>query len=371
LDWLQGMLFKVGPSLSDSQIRAAVELSCLEMIRTGVTCVVDHHHLRTSEKVIDGNASTLLKSGLRGFVARGMRARTARNAKWRTPDTVFEFDESEEIRVTERVVKSWKRKGEGRVGVCPGPVAIHSTSATMLEEAHRISKENEVPFHIHVAETRDEVSATQEDYGCGEVELLDRLGILDRSTHVVHGVWLSEGEIATLEAKRANVIHCPISNMFLASGIAPVKSLVRAGVSLALGTDGPASNDSHDMFEVMKAASLLAKVSTLDPEAMSARQALYMATMGGARALGMDDSIGSLEKRKRGDLVVVDFRRANSTPVHNYLSSAVYCCRSDNVKTVLADGVPLLLDGKLTQLDESRILANAEAAAAEIRPRAP
>lgn len=367
--WIGDMLYRIAPRLDQHGVKAAADLSCVEMIRTGVTTVVDHHDMKTDERCVEAVASSIRDSGLRGFVCRGLQTKTKRSEAWKIPTSNYVYSEVEDVQITEKLVKSWKEKGNGRVTVCPGPSAIFECTPQLLHESHRISTENSVPFHIHIAETMDEVNSTIEDYGCREVELLSRLGVLDERTHIVHAVWLNDNEIELVGKARASVVHCPVSNMYLASGVAPITQMINRSVNVALGTDGPASNNSHDMFEVMKFAALLCKVTTRNPASISAKDIIQMATMGGAKSLKLDHQIGSIEEGKRGDIIVVDLRRPHSVPIHNPVSSIVYCSNHNSVQTVIADGHPVMLNGILNNIDELAIISEVERYAEQLEPK--
>ncbi len=182
-----------------------------------------------------------------------------------------------------------------------------------------------------------------------------------------HAVWVSEAEIALLKQRGVGVSHNPESNMKLASGVAPVTGYLRAGVALGLGTDGAASNNDMDMFEAMRVASLLQKLQTADPRAVSAGTALELATMGGARALGMDRLIGSLERGKRADVIVVETRSARQTPMYDPVSHLVYTTRGDDVRHTVVNGRVLMRDRKVLTLDAAAVLAEARGWAEKVR----
>ncbi|MGH9256917.1 MAG: amidohydrolase family protein, partial [Vicinamibacterales bacterium] len=193
------------------------------------------------------------------------------------------------------------------------------------------------------------------------------LGFLGAGVLAAHAVWVSDPEVAILRARGVGVSHNPESNMKLASGAAPVPAYLKAGAALGLGTDGAASNNDLDMFEAMRMASLLHKLQTGDPRAVSARTALEMATIGGARALGMAAQIGSLEPGKRADLIVVGMMTARQTPMYDPVSHLVYTTRGDDVRTTVVGGKVLMRDRKVLTLDEASVLADARAWAAKVK----
>jgi 5-methylthioadenosine/S-adenosylhomocysteine deaminase len=199
------------------------------------------------------------------------------------------------------------------------------------------------------------------------VGYLDSLGFLGPGVLAAHGVWVSEPDIATLTMRGVGVSHNPESNMKLASGTAPVPAYLRAGAAIGLGTDGAASNNDLDMFEAMRAASLLHKLQSADPRAVSARIALEMATIRGARALGMDAAIGSLEPGKRADLIAVDVSGARQTPMYDPVSHLVYVARGGDVRTTIVNGRVLMRDRRVLTLNTAEVLRDARAWADKVR----
>lgn len=238
-----------------------------------------------------------------------------------------------------------------------------------------LARRHGVPTIIHLAETRDEVTTAQERFKSSSVAYLDNLGFLGPGVLAAHGVWVSDADVAILKSRGVGVSHNPESNMKLASGTAPVTAYLRNGVALGLGTDGAASNNDLDMFEAMRVASLLHKLQTMDPRVVGAKTALEMGTIGGARALGMEKQIGSLEAGKRADLIVVNASGARHTPMYDAISHLVYVTRGSDVETTIVHGKVLMRDRKVLTLDEAVILKEAEVWAAKVRaavsPREP
>jgi 5-methylthioadenosine/S-adenosylhomocysteine deaminase len=247
------------------------------------------------------------------------------------------------------------------------PHAAYTLDGPTLKAARDLAVRYNVPTLIHLAETQAEVRTTQETQKASPVAYLDGLGFLGPGVLAAHGVWVSDADIATLKARSVGVAHNPESNMKLASGTAPVPAYLRAGVSVGLGTDGAASNNDLDMFEAMRFASLLHKLSTGDPRAVGARASLEMATMGGARALGMDKQIGSLEPGKRADIIVVSTAGARQTPIYDPVSHLVYVIRGDDVRTTIVNGKVLMRERKMLTLAEGAILKEARSWAERVK----
>jgi 5-methylthioadenosine/S-adenosylhomocysteine deaminase len=224
-----------------------------------------------------------------------------------------------------------------------------------------------VPLLIHLLETEDEVRISMERHRQRPAAYLESLGFWTPLTVAAHGVWANDEEIQLLSKRNVGVAHNPESNMKLASGTAPVPAYLKAGVKVGLGTDGAASNNDLDMFEAMRQAAFLHKLVTNDPRAIPAAVALEMATIGGARVLGMERTVGSLEPGKRADLLVVSMASARQTPMYDPVSHLVYVTRGDDVQTTIVNGRVLMRDRKVLSLDSRQVLADARAMADKVR----
>jgi 5-methylthioadenosine/S-adenosylhomocysteine deaminase len=224
-----------------------------------------------------------------------------------------------------------------------------------------------VPISIHVSESPFEFQYSQDTFGMTSIELLESIGFFEGPTIAAHVVWPTEAEIPILAQRRVGVIHNPTSNMKIASGIAPVTSMLEAGVRVGLGTDGAASNNDLDMWEEMRLAALLQKVEQMNPEALPAETVLRMATSGGATAIGLGDTTGSLVDGKRADLIQVAFDDVHHVPTYVVVSHLVYVSDEQDVATVIVDGVVLMEDREMLTIDTDRVAAEATALAARIQ----
>jgi 5-methylthioadenosine/S-adenosylhomocysteine deaminase len=236
------------------------------------------------------------------------------------------------------------------------PHAPYSVADPVLERIRVLADELEIPVHIHLHETQDEIVQSLQQYACRPMARLQRLGLLSPALTAVHMTHLQDEEIQAFAASGGHVVHCPESNLKLASGFCPLQRLLQAGVNLALGTDGAASNNDLDMFSEMRTAALLAKGVAGNASALPAAQALSMATINGARALGLEQETGSLEIGKSADLVAVDLGRLQSQPLYHPISQLVYACGRDQVQDVWVAGRQLVSDGNLTTLNTERLL---------------
>jgi 5-methylthioadenosine/S-adenosylhomocysteine deaminase len=259
-------------------------------------------------------------------------------------------------------------KGDPLIVPAVSPHALYTNDAATLIAARDLAVKERVPLLIHLAETEDEVKVAKERGAASPTAYLESIGFFTGATTLAaHGVWVSAEDIAVLKRRGVGVAHNPESNMKLASGTAPVVDYLGVGVALGLGTDGAASNNDLDMFEAMRLASFLAKHSTRDPRAVGAQTALEMATIGGARALGMVDRIGSLESGKLADLITVRLDQTRQTPLYDPISHLVYTSRGDDVETTIVGGRVLMRARTVLTLDAAAVRAEARAAAEQVR----
>ncbi len=243
----------------------------------------------------------------------------------------------------------------------------YTCSEATLKKAKDAADANGVLFQIHTAETKDEYVSIQTKHHTTPVKYLDKIGIIDQNTLLVHAVWLDNDDIEIMAKRRASVSHNPESNMKLASGIAPVPALLKAGVTVGLGTDGCASNNNLDLFSEMDTAAKLHKVNTMDPTVMDAVTVLKMATIDGAKSLGLQDIIGSLEVGKKADVIIIDTRKPHLIPVYNPVSHIVYAAKGSDVQDVIVDGKVLLKNRKLLTVDMEDILGKVADIASHIK----
>jgi 5-methylthioadenosine/S-adenosylhomocysteine deaminase len=241
----------------------------------------------------------------------------------------------------------------------------YTCSAETLRKSKQTARQLETLFFIHLAEVRSEVDTIQKKHGTSPALYLDSLGVLDEHTVAVHCIWLNDEDVEAIAARKTNVSHTPESSMKLASGVPLVVELLEHGITVSLGTDGCASNNDLDMFQEMDVATKLQKVHRLNPTVLPAEDVVWMSTMGGAKALGLDHQIGSLEKGKRADIVLLNMRKPHLVPLYDYYSQIVYAAKGSDVETVIIDGEIILENRSLLSLDMeevySRVIPIAEA----------
>jgi len=282
----------------------------------------------------------------------------------------------------EDLAKKWHNKAEGLIRVSVDPHAPYTVDPEYMRELKELcmelnrkygSEKAPIIWHIHVAETVDELDKIRKAFNVevkgGVVEYLDSLGVL--SSHVVaaHCVALTDKDVAILKSRDVKVSHNPISNLKLASGISPVPKMLECGVTVSLGTDSPCSNNSADMFEVMKTTALLHKGVNKNPTLMPAQQVLKMATLEGARALCWENEVGSIEVGKKADLAVVNFEKPHLYPVYNEISHLVYAVKPADVETVIINGRIVMENGKLTTLKVEQVIERVEKAKSSLLER--
>ena len=350
MDWLQKYIFPAeARTVSPEFVRVGTRLAALEMLESGTTLHTDMYYFE--EEV----ARATKEAGMRGVLGQTVIGFPVADAK--TP--------AEGLARAERFIRTFK--GDPLVVATVAPHSMYTVDPESLRAARDLARTFGVPLLTHLAETRDEVKESMEKHHLSPAAYFESLGFWDTPALAAHGVHLSEADLAILAKHRVALSHNPESNMKLASGAAPVAKALRAGLTVGLGTDGAASNNDLDMFEAMRQAAFLHKLSDGDPTAASAQTVLEMATLGGAAAVGMADRLGSLEAGKLADLIVVSMRSARQTPMYNPVSHLVYASRGDDVRTVIVNGRVVMRDRRVLTLNPAVVLADARRLAAKVR----
>lgn len=342
MEWLRGYIFPAEAKLVDAEfVRWGTRLAILEMLLGGTTTYVDMYYF---EDVV---ATETAAAGMRGILGQTMIDFPAPDFK--TWDVVGPQCEA--------YLKKWQ--GHELITPALAPHAPYTVSPEHLQEMKRLADAHGAPFIIHLAETKNEVDQIRERYQTTPVVHLDHHGILGPTVIANHCVWPTDDELLLLKKHGVGVAHCPQSNMKLASGIAPVPKMLKLGIAVGIGTDGPASNNDLDMWDELDTAAKLHKVASGDPTAVSAREAFAMATIDGARAVHMADRIGSLEVGKLADLAVLAVDGARQTPLYDVYSHLVYTAKASDVRTVVVHGRPVVQDGEVVTLEKDEVLAKA------------
>ena len=350
MEWLEKYIFPAeAKTVSPEMVRVGTRLAALEMIQSGTTTFADMYYFE--EEI----GKTAKAAGLRGVLGQTIIRFPVADAK--TP--------AEALARAEGFIAAFK--DDPLITPAVAPHSAYTLDPATLLASRDLAARHGAPLLIHLAETEHEVRVIREQSGLTPTGYLESIGFWGPRTLAAHAVWVNDDDLAVLKRRGIGVSHNPESNMKLASGTAPVPKYLAAGVALGLGTDGAASNNDLDMFEAMRQAAFLHKLQTRDPRAVPATAALEMATRGGARALGLEREIGSLEPGKRADLIVVGMRRARQTPRYDALSHLVYATHGDDVETTIVEGRVLMRDRKVLTLDEATVLAEAGPFAARVR----
>lgn len=342
-NWLTNFIFPAeAKNVTPDFVRWGTRLGCLEMLLGGTTTFTDMYYF---EDVV---AEVAKEAGMRGVLGQTIIGFPVADAK--TP--------ADALKLTERYIQRFR--GDSLVVPAVAPHAVFTNSDATLKSARALANRYNVPLLIHVSETKKENDDEFTQRHDTPTKRLDSIGIFGGRTVAAHCVWVNDADMAILKSRNVGVAHCPSSNMKLASGVAPVVRMLSLGINVGLGPDGPAgSNNDLNLFEEMDLAAKLAKVTALDPTVLPAATALEMATIRGARALGLDKEIGSLEPGKRADMIMVRLDRPNAVPVYDPISQMVYASKAADVRDVMVNGKVVVSDARIQTLDEGAILAKA------------
>jgi len=360
LDWLKKRVWPMEAAHNASSVRASARLGIAELITGGTTCALTMETVNHTEEVF----KVVEESGFRATVGKCMMD------KGDDVPTGLHEDTSASLEESLRLLEKWNGKADGRIGYCFAPRFALSCTSELLSKVAQIAKERGVMIHTHASENRNECAVVENDTGLRNVLFLASLGIAGPQTVLAHCVHLDEAEFGSLGEKGTNVSHCPSSNLKLGSGIAEVSKMLKLGISVSLGADGAACNNRLDMFTEMRTMALLQK-AIHGPEAIPARQALRIATMGGAMAMGLGKKIGSLEIGKQADVIVVNLDSLHATPdTRELVSALVYSAQTSDIQNVVINGQLVLNEGELLTLDEESVRQDANRESAELLKRA-
>ena len=348
--WLNDHIWPMEANLNGDYCYIGALLGAVELIKSGTTTFSDMYFY------MEDVARAVEDAGIRAVLSYGM----------------IDFGDAEkreaEIEENLQLFKSCNGMADGRIKVFFGPHSPYTASEDLLIKVRELADEYNMGIHIHVSETEKEINDSLDERGLRPFEYLEKIGFLGPDVVAAHCVWLSDEEIEIIKKHDVKVSHNPCSNMKLASGIAPVSKLIENDICVSIGTDGASSNNNLDLIEELKTASLLQKVSTLDPKVLTSDEAITMATIKGAEALGLENEIGSIEVGKKADIILIDTNSANMVPDSSSLSSnVIYSANGSNVDTTICNGKILMENKKLTVLDEQEIYDKARKAIKELK----
>ncbi|MBF0112714.1 MAG: amidohydrolase, partial [Desulfamplus sp.] len=335
MEWLNNHIFPAEAKLTPDLVYIGAKLACAEMILSGTTCFCDMYLFE------DEVAKAAYDSSMRAVVG----------------EVLYDFPSpcygniEQGFEYVEDMIDRWRAKSGSLIRVAVEPHSTYLCAPNLLQRAAQIANKNEIPLIIHVAETLSECSEIKKRYGATPVKFLADIGVLGPNLIACHSVHLTDEDIELYKSFDVKVAHCPESNMKLASGVAPIPKIIDSGICVGLGTDGAASNNDLDMLLEMDTAAKLHKVFTMNPEALDSKTAVKMATINGARALGLDKITGSLEVGKRADIIVIDISAPHLVPMYNPYSHVVYSATGRDVVLNIIDGKIVMRDRRLFTID--------------------
>jgi 5-methylthioadenosine/S-adenosylhomocysteine deaminase len=360
LDWLRRRIWPMEAAHTRASLRAAARLACLELLRGGTTSILTMETVHDTDAVIESAAET----GIRATIGKCLMDET-------TPDAPARLrqDGARGLEESVALMREYDGTSEGRIRIALAPRFALSCSRPLLEAIAATSARERLLVHTHASEQREEIALVRQATGTANIQYFADAGLVSPRLNVAHCVWVDEYERALLAAADVKVTHCPGSNLKLGSGVAPVAEMHAQGICVSLGADGAACNNHLDMFSEMRLAATL-QAMRREPGALPARTALWMATRNGARALGLDADVGSIEVGKKADLIRVDAHAAHLTPAPDPMSALVYAARATDVRLTMVDGDILVRDGAAISLDSLEIARTARDEAERLAARA-
>jgi len=342
-DWLYKYIFPAeAKNVNEEFVRWGTKLAAAEQIRSGVTTFADMYYFE------DAIADETKKAGMRGVLGETF-------IDFPAPDNK---SNAEMMAYTERFLKKWQ--GDALIHAAPAPHSIYTCSKKTIQDAAELAKKYHAPLLMHVSEMKKEWEDSEKANGMSPVQYLDKIGVLGPDLVAAHCIFVDEADRKLLAERQVGCVHNPSSNMMIASGVSPVPEMRAAGVAVGLGTDGPAgSNNDMDLMEEIDLAAKLAKISKMDPLALNAKSVVEMATIDGARALHMEEEIGSLEAGKKADLILISLDEPNAVPMYDVYAQIAYSLKGSDVETVVIGGRIVMRGRKLLTVDEPAVLEKA------------
>ena len=368
IDWLQKFVWPLQGNFDGEDGKVSAELCMLEMVKSGTTTFLES--LLHSRYGFDGIAESVERSGMRGILSKTVMSLPGYGSEKSIMHSGMIEDGETCLREVETYFKRWNGRAGDRIRVWYGARSLGGCTPSLYTQIAEGAKRLGTGVTMHLSEVEEDVRYAKKEYGKMPAEFMDEVGLIGPNVVFAHGVWLTENEWQILARKGANVAHCPSSNMKLASGTAKVPEMIHACVNVGIGCDGGPSNNCYDMIREMKTVSLLQKVRTMNPLTMSADTVLEMATINGAKSVGLQGQIGSIEPGKKADLVMISMQKPHLTPVFNPVSHVVYASEGSDVETTIIDGKIIMENRIVKSLDEEEIIRKANDRAAKLLERA-
>jgi cytosine/adenosine deaminase-related metal-dependent hydrolase len=350
MDWLKKKIWPLEGQHSENSLRISARLGIAELLLGGTCTIMDIgtvHHMHTVFEEIE-------RSGIRAFCGKTMMDWGA------IPDSLRETT-AEAIESSVKLLDTWHNRAQGRIKYAFAPRFVLSCTQELLSETHRLCKEYGVPFHSHASENIQETKLVEKTFNARNIEVFEKLGIVGPEVLLAHCIWLDENEKNIMEQNNMRVLHCPSANLKLGSGIAPVPEYIERGISVSLGADGAPCNNNLDIFNEMRLAALIQKPVN-GPTALSSEAVFRLATIEGAKALGLQSQIGSIETGKKADLVFCQLYDVHSIPFENIYSKVVYSTKSSDVKHLMIDGRWIIQNRRLITYDIDEIIRSSKQA---------
>lgn len=366
--WLKDRVWVLQGNYDHEDGKTSAELCILEMLKTGTTTFLEV--MIAGRYGFDGIAKVVEKSGIRAGLSKIVMDSTgyADSADIMYPGMVEEKEAT--IKEALEMHKKWEGGANGRIHVWFGMRSVGAVTPETYREVRELANEHKMRITMHLGEVPDDEKYTRSTFNMGLTEFAEWVGMLGPDVVLAHGVWMKEDDIKRLAKTGTHISHNPSSNLKLASGYAPIPEMMKAGVNVSLGCDGGPSNNSYDLIREMKLAAIIHKARLLDPLVLPAETVIEMATINGAKAMGLENEIGSIEVGKKADIILIDMHKPHLTPYTNPVSNLVYAAHGNDVDTVIIDGKIIVENGKVLTMDEEDILERAKKRAEMVYERA-
>lgn len=357
IEWLGKRVWVLQGNYDEADGRASAELCMVEMLKSGTTAFLEC--MIAGRYGLDGIAEAVIESGMRGVLSKIVMDTATYASKDDWMYSGMKEDRDVSMRQALDAFDKWNGAADGRLQVWFGPRTPGGVSPELYREISRLAEERGMGITVHLAEVQADREFLTETYGLRPVEFASEVGLLGPRSVLAHVIWVDDDEIEILAETGTHVAHNPASNSKLASGFAPIAEMLDAGVNVGVGCDGGPSNNTYDLLRDLRWVSYLQKARLLDPQVVDAETVIEMATLNGAKALGWDHEIGSLEEGKKADFIVIDTDKPHLTPSPNPVSTVVHCATGQDVRTVVIDGKLVVEDGEVLTLDEDKVIRTA------------